>query len=114
VHRLYPIAGWYEIFTPSLHSIHTLMRTATDRLYNDSEDGTIVVKLWEIYLMYHPANLYRTLSDRSVDKGPLEGTAQGRVTFRFARTVWENEIKNLLYQYRIPVVLKSGAVSALR
>jgi hypothetical protein len=79
------------------------------------QEETVVVKLWEIYLLYHPANLYRVLTDFSVDGGPLEDKKlSGRVVFRFSRTIWETEIRDLLYQYRIPVVIQSNRLEAVK
>lgn len=72
---------------------------------------TIEVKLWEIYLLYHPAQLYKSLSEHSVDNGPAASDPEiGRVVFRFSLDNWENFVKPLLYRYRIPVVLQSKPV----
>lgn len=77
-------------------------------------DNTIVVKLWEIYLLYHPANVYKVLSEMSLDNGPRpDQQMSGRVIFRFPKTAWDNNIKNLLYEYRIPVVIQSSRLQAL-
>jgi hypothetical protein len=79
------------------------------------QDETVVVKLWEIYLLYHPANLYKVLTDFSMDNGPVDDTQlSGRVVFRFSRTAWESEIRNLLYENRIPVVIQSNRLEALK
>jgi hypothetical protein len=79
------------------------------------QDEIIVVKLWEIYLLYHPANLYKVLTEFSMDHGPADDeNLPGRVIFRFSKTVWEDDIKSLLYEYRIPVVIQSNRLQAVK
>jgi hypothetical protein len=79
------------------------------------KDEIIVVKLWEIYLLYHPANLYKVLTDFSIDNGPKDDEqVAGRVIFRFSAGAWEENIKNLLYEYRIPVVIQSNRLHAVQ
>jgi hypothetical protein len=90
--------------------METLTRPAPPR-----QDEVVVIKLWEIYLLYHPANLYRILTHYSLDNGPAyDEKASGRVVFRFNKALWEDKIKNLLYENRIPVVLKSNAMNTVR
>ena len=82
---------------------------------NRQPDEIIEVKLWEIYLLYHPANLYKVLTDFSIDAGPKDGQQlAGRVVFRFAKSAWEEKIKNLLYEFRIPVVIQSNRLQAVK
>ena len=77
-------------------------------------DEIVIVKLWEIYLLYHPANLYKVLTDFSVDNGPAgDQQFSGRVVFRFEESVWNERIKGLLYQFRIPVVVQSNRLQAV-
>lgn len=70
----------------------------------------VEVKLWEAYLLYYRSNLYRILSNSSLDKGAVEKDHHepGRVTFRFTADEWENNIKHLLYERRIPVMVKAS------
>lgn len=107
--------GWYEILSGSKviqryrHMQLTHLRNAI------KNDDIIVIRLWEIYLLYHPANLYKGLTDLSLDNGPHgEQKPDGRVEFRFAKGVWEEEVKNLLYKFRIPVVIKSNHLQAVK
>jgi len=75
----------------------------------------VTIKLWEIYLMYHPAGLYRLLTEKSMDNGPeIDQTVSGRVIFRFDRLTWETEIRDVLYEHRIPVVIQSNPLHAVR
>jgi hypothetical protein len=84
-------------------------------LPTQTQDEIIVVKLWEIYLLYHPANLYTILTHYSLDHGPKDDQQlAGRVIFRFARSVWEEEIKHLLYEFRIPVIIQSNRLQAVK
>lgn len=80
-----------------------------------SKNELVVIKLWEVYLLYHPADIYKTLSENSLDSGPEQDLKlPGRVIFRFASNAWESEIKPLLYHYRIPVSVQSSALSAVK
>jgi hypothetical protein len=80
-----------------------------------SQDEIIVVKLWEIYLLYHPANLYKVLTEFSLDNGPKEDQQiPGRVVFRFPKEAWDDHVKNLLYEYRIPVMIQSNRLQAVK
>ena len=82
---------------------------------NLNNDEIIVIKLWEIYLLYHPANLYKELTDFSLDNGPYgEPQSNGRVVFRLVKGVWDEEVKNLLYEFRIPVVVQSNRLPAVK
>lgn len=88
------------------------MNITTDR---QSLNDVIVVKLWEIYLLYHPANLYKLLTDNSLDNGPQpDKQLDGRVVFRFSSRVWESDIKQILYEYRIPVSLQSDRMNSVK
>lgn len=79
------------------------------------QQEAIVIKLWENYLLYHPADLYRTLSQKSIGHGPRHDEHHpGRITFRFAPETWETDIKHLLYKYRIPVNIQSNPLRAVR
>lgn len=80
-----------------------------------SRNELIVIKLWEVYLLYHPANIYKTLSENSLDSAPEQDlNLPGRVIFRFTSSAWETEIKPLLYHYRIPVSVQSSVLSAVK
>lgn len=79
-----------------------------DSFPTSKSEQIVVIKLWEIYVLYHPSNLYRLLTEASIDDGPLLDIAgAGRVIFRFEKSVWDEQIKSLLYQYRIPVVINT-------
>lgn len=69
----------------------------------------IEIKLWEVYLLNHPTNLYKVLTELSLDGGPVEVDHElGRVVFRFKVQDWENQVRPLLYQQRIPVIFRSS------
>ena len=90
------------------------MRTLTLPVATAAQE-TVTVKLWEIYLMYHPAGLYRFLTENSIDNGPtLDHTVPGRIIFRFDVKVWEDSIRDMLYENRIPVVIQSNPLNAVR
>jgi hypothetical protein len=79
------------------------------------QNEQVVIKLWEVYLLYHPADIYKTISENSLDSGPEQDlNLPGRVIFRFTSSAWESEIKPLLYHYRIPVSVQSSALSAVK
>lgn len=84
--------------------------------YKDSRQEIVEIKLWEVYLLYSRRNLYNTLSTYSLDNGPVEKDHQdeGRVSFRFMTYDWERTIKQLLYDNRIPVILQSNTLAAVK
>ena len=90
--------------------------TDTPAGYKDSRQEIIEIKLWEVYLLYNRRNLYNTLSTYSLDNGPVEKDHQeeGRVSFRFMTFDWERTIKQLLYDNRIPVIVQSNALAAVK
>lgn len=94
------------------------MKTLTDTPagYKESRQEIIEIKLWEVYLLYNRHNLYSTLSTYSLDNGPVEKDHQeeGRLSFRFMAFDWERTIKQLLYDNRIPVVMQSNALAAVK
>jgi hypothetical protein len=82
---------------------------------NIGQQEIVEIKLWEIYLLNHPANLYRILTEFSVDDAPAENDPEtGRVVFRFIARDWEYQVKPLLYQHRIPVIVRSNGFQAIR
>jgi hypothetical protein len=91
------------------------MQPTETALSSKKQDEIIVVKLWEIYLLYHPANLYKVLTDSSLDNGPADDQPlPGRVVFRFSKSTWDEKIKNMLYEFRIPVVIQSNRLQAVQ
>lgn len=90
--------------------------TNTPAGYKDSRQETVEIKLWEVYLLYNRQNLYNTLSTYSLDNGPVEKGRQeeGRVSFRFLAFDWERTIKQLLYDNRIPVIVQSNNLAAVK
>jgi hypothetical protein len=94
------------------------MQTLTDMPagYKDSRQEIVEIKLWEVYLLYNRRNLYNTLSTYSVDNGPVEKDQQeeGRVCFRFMSFDWDRTIKQLLYENRIPLIIQSSALAAVK
>ncbi len=84
--------------------------------YKDSRHEIIEIKLWEVYLLYNRRSLYTALSTYSLDNGPVEKDHQeeGRVCFRFLSFDWERTIKPLLYEHRIPVIIQSNALIAVK
>ena len=97
---------------------HTRMKTITDTPagYKDSRQEIVEIKLWEVYLLYNRRNLYNTLSTYSLDNGPVEKDQQeeGRVSFRFMTYDWERTVKQLLYDNRIPVIIQSNTLAAVK
>jgi hypothetical protein len=79
------------------------------RLSSDGEH-IVEIKLWGLYLLSNPGNLFQEIVESSLDHGPVEKNPQkpGRITFRFGAKAWEGKIKKLLYNNRIPVVIKSA------
>jgi hypothetical protein len=94
------------------------METLTDvpAGYKDSRQEIVEIKLWEVYLLYNRRNLYNTLSTYSLDNGPVEKDQQeeGRVCFRFMSFDWDRTIKHLLYENRIPVIIQSSTLAAVK
>lgn len=94
------------------------MEATTDRPagYKEARQETVEIKLWEVYLLYNRQNLYNTLSTYSLDNGPVEKDQQeeGRVSFRFMAFDWERTIKQLLYDNRIPVIVQSNNLAAVK
>lgn len=84
--------------------------------FKESRQEIVEIKLWEVYLLYSRRNLYNTLSTYSLDNGPVEKDTQdeGRVSFRFMAYDWERTVKQLLYDNRIPVVLQSNTLAAVK
>jgi hypothetical protein len=76
-------------------------------IISDSRE-VIEIKLWEAYLLNDRSNLHVALNQFSIDHGPVENVQHepGRIVYRFTAEDWENDIKHLLYQNRIPVVVK--------
>lgn len=68
----------------------------------------IEIKVWEAYLLVDRTNLNRALNQFSLGHGPVENVNHepGRLIYRFHAEDWENDIKHLLYENRIPVVIK--------
>jgi hypothetical protein len=94
------------------------MQTLTDMPagFKESREEIIEIKLWEVYLLYNRRNLYNTLSTYSLDNAPVEKDHQeeGRVSFRFLAYDWERTVKQLLYDNRIPVIVQSNALAAVK
>jgi hypothetical protein len=94
------------------------MQTLTDipSGYKDSRQEIVEIKLWEVYLLYHRHNLFNTLSTYSLDNGPVEKDQQeeGRVCFRFMAFDWDRTVKHLLYENRIPVIIQSNTLAAVK
>jgi hypothetical protein len=114
-------AGWYyflrSIGAKALPPFrpHAMKTAPESAAISSSKNELVVIKLWEIYLLYHPANLYKTLTENSLDLAPEQDLKlPGRIIFRFNASAWEAEIKPLLYQYRIPVTVQSSRLSAVK
>lgn len=94
------------------------MQTITDAPagYKEYRQEIVEIKLWEVYLLYNRHNLHNTLSTYSIDNGPVEKDQQeeGRVSFRFMAYDWDRTIKQLLYDNRIPVIVQSNALAAVK
>ena len=84
--------------------------------YKDSRQEVVEIKLWEVYLLHNRRNLYNTLSTYSLDNGPVEKDQQeeGRVCFRFMSFDWDRTVKHLLYENRIPVIIQSSTLAAVK
>lgn len=74
----------------------------------------IEVKLWEVYLLNNRRNLHLALNQFSLDHGPVENGQHepGRVTYRFRAEDWEYDIRYLLYENRIPVIVRPAIQSS--
>ena len=72
----------------------------------------IEIKLWEVYLLNNRSSLSKLLTELSCDHGPVENMQHehGRVNYRFQADTWESTIKPLLYEYRIPVIIKPTVI----
>lgn len=94
------------------------MKTFTDAPsgHRESSQETVEIRVWEIYLLCNRHNLYNTLSIYALDNGPVEKEQQeeGRVSFRFTEYDWDRTIKQLLYDNRIPVIVQSNPLAAVR
>jgi hypothetical protein len=78
-----------------------------NRIISDARE-IVEIKLWETYLLNDRRNLSLALNQFSVDHGPVENVHHepGRVSYRFFAEDWENDIRHLLYENRIPVTIK--------
>jgi hypothetical protein len=76
-------------------------------IISDSQE-IIEIKIWEAYLLNDRNNVHTALNQFSIDRGPVESTQHepGRIVYRFLAEDWENDIKHILYENRIPVVIK--------
>jgi hypothetical protein len=76
-------------------------------IISDSHE-IIEIKLWEAYLLNDRNNIHKALNQFSIDRGPVESVQHepGRIVYRFLASDWENDIKQILYENRIPVVIK--------
>lgn len=73
----------------------------------------IEIGLGENFLTYH-ANLRAVLVANALGYAPLKNDHySGRVTFRFDTTGWRH-VKHLLYENRIPLVVRSGHLQAVQ
>lgn len=90
--------------------------TDTPAGYKESKQEIVEIKLWEVYLLYNRSNLYNTLSTYSLDNGTVEKDQleAGKVSFRFMAYDWDKTIKQLLYDNRIPVIIQSNALVAVK
>lgn len=90
--------------------------TDTPAGYKESRQEIVEIKLWEVYLLYNRSHLYNTLSTYSLDNGPVEKDQQeaGRVSLRFMTYDWDKTIKQLLYDNRIPVIIQSNTLVAVK
>jgi hypothetical protein len=72
----------------------------------------IEIKLWEVYLLNNRSSLSKLLTDLSCDRGPVENVQHehGRVNYRFPAGIWESRIKPILYEHRIPVIIKPTVI----
>ncbi|HYC83781.1 MAG TPA: hypothetical protein VEB86_01110 [Chryseosolibacter sp.] len=80
-------------------------------IISDAQE-VIEIKLWEAYLLHHRSNLHVALNQFSIDHGPVENGQHepGRIVYRFRAEDWENDIKHLLYENRIPVIVKPSVL----
>jgi hypothetical protein len=80
-------------------------------IISDAQE-VIEIKLWETYLLHDRTNLNLALNQFSIDHGPVENAQHepGRISYRFRAEDWENDIKALLYENRIPVIIKPTVI----
>lgn len=76
-------------------------------IISDSHE-IIEIKLWEAYLLNDRNRVHKALNQFSIDRGPVESNHHepGRIVYRFLAEDWESDIKQILYENRIPVVIK--------
>jgi hypothetical protein len=80
-------------------------------IISDSQE-IVEVKLWEVYIVSSRSKLHVILNQYAVDRGPVENIQHepGRIVYRFTAEDWENDVKPLLYNNRIPVIIKPTVV----
>lgn len=82
--------------------------------YSTSEE-LVVVKLWESHLLYRSNDLYRTLTDLTIDRAAIPDVKNsGKILLRFDKSSWDDAAKGILYENRIPVVIQSNRLQAVR
>jgi hypothetical protein len=76
----------------------------------------IEIKLWETYLLQDRSNLNFLLNKFSIDNGPIDSNhpEPGRILYRFLAKNWEADVKHLLYDNRIPVVIRHSFLLPLK
>jgi hypothetical protein len=73
----------------------------------------VEIRLLEMFLTYS-ADLRTVLLAHAIGNAPLQRDhSPGRVTFRFETAHWQY-VKHLLYEHRIPVVVRSGLLQAVK
>ena len=89
------------------------MKAPLERFSLGKTDEVVVVKLWEVYLRYASANLLDSLCQHSLDSAPFGGAgATDRLTFRFQKATWDEKVKGLLYEHRVPVSVQLNPLYA--
>lgn len=66
----------------------------------------VEIRLWETYLVRSRNNLYKTLANYSLDRGPIQKIDDfERLSFRFMRYDWDKTVQMLLADNAVPYEL---------
>lgn len=76
--------------------MHLIRNSTTHELY-----PAVEVDIWEGSLLRNKTNLSQTLCRYSLDNGPLNESADGKLLFRFTAFDWQKNIHHLLVRHNI-------------
>ena len=76
--------------------MHVIRNSAFKELF-----PAVEINIWEESLLRNKTNIGHTLCIYSLDNGPVNESAEGRLLFRFAAFDWQKNIEHLLVQNKI-------------